>query len=106
MFQMLVTKLSLHMYPRCVSGCRSFPVFPVDSASYLVATVTICSHKMLTVSVHKFINASFWIFLLCWKFFTLQTVSLRLLGRPNYPNLNAVLTKNYVGDKRKKVDKR
>lgn len=62
MFQMLVTKLSLHMYPRCVSGCRSFPVFPVDSTSYLVATVTICSHKMLTVSVHKFINASFWIF--------------------------------------------
>lgn len=62
MFQMLVTKLSLHMYPRCVSGCRSFPVFPVDSTSYLIATVTICSHKMLTVSVHKFINASFWIF--------------------------------------------
>lgn len=57
MLQMLVTKLSLHMYP-----CRSFPVFPVDSTSYLVATVTICSHKMLTVSVHKFINASFWIF--------------------------------------------
>lgn len=50
MFQMLVTKLSLHMYPRCVSGCRSFPVFPVDSTSYLVATVTICSHKMLSFS--------------------------------------------------------
>lgn len=81
MFQMLVTKLSLHTYPRCVSGCHSFPVFPVDSTSYLVATVTICSHKMLTVSVHKFINASFWIFFTLLEVFHTANCFPRAVGK-------------------------